>query len=65
MTRARTLQSAVNRVRAKSRLAAMKTLHFMRSLRLTLAEEAIEIAKKTQNRRLLAEALYCQGICCA
>jgi hypothetical protein len=61
MTRARTLQSAVNRARSEEQLGGDEDTFVYARRAIELAEEAIEIAKKTDNRRLLAEALIARG----
>jgi tetratricopeptide (TPR) repeat protein len=61
MARARILQTTVELARAKEQLGENPdvSLHANRAVR--YAEEAIELAKHTQNRRLLAEAYIAHG----
>jgi len=61
MARARILQTAVELARAEEQLGENPdvSLHANRAVR--YAEEAIELAKHTQNRRLLAEAYIARG----
>jgi tetratricopeptide (TPR) repeat protein len=61
MTRARTLQSAVNRAKSEEQLDGDEETFVYAKLAIELAEEAIGIAKKTENRRVLAEALITRG----
>ncbi|HTW81857.1 MAG TPA: tetratricopeptide repeat protein [Terracidiphilus sp.] len=61
MTRARTLQSAVNRTKSEEQLDGDEDAFVYAKLGVELADEAIEIAKKTDNRRLLAEAFIARG----
>ena len=61
MTRARNLQSAVNRARSEEQLDGDEDAYVYAKIAVELAEEAIELAKKTENRRLLAEALIARG----
>jgi len=61
MTRARTLQSSVNRARSEEQLDEDEDIFVYAKLAVELADEAIEIAKKTENRRLLAECLIARG----
>lgn len=61
MTRARTLQSAVNRARSEEQLGGDEDTFVYARRAIELAEEAIDLAKKTDNRRLLAEALIARG----
>jgi tetratricopeptide (TPR) repeat protein len=61
MTRARTLQSAVNRARSEEQLGGDEDTFVYAKLAVTLAEEAIEIARKTENRRVIAEAFITRG----
>jgi hypothetical protein len=62
MTRARNLQSAVNRVKSEEQLDGNDDTHTCARLAIEFSEEAIELAKKTQNRRLLAEAYITRGL---
>jgi len=62
MTRARNLQSAVNRVKSEEQLDGNDDIHTCTRLAIEFSEEAIELAKKTQNRRLLAEAYITRGL---
>jgi tetratricopeptide (TPR) repeat protein len=61
MTRARTLQSAVNRAKSEEQLGGDEDTFIYAKRAIELAEDAIDIAKKTDNRRLLAEALIARG----
>jgi tetratricopeptide (TPR) repeat protein len=61
MTRARTLESAVNRARSEEQLDEEEDTFVYAKLAVDLADEAVEIAKKTDNRRLLAEAFIARG----
>ncbi len=61
MTRARNLQSAVNRARSEEQLGEDDDTYIHAKLAVELAEEAISLAKKTQNRRLLAESMIARG----
>lgn len=62
MTRARTLQSAVNRVKSEEQIGGDEEVYVHASLAVERAGEAIDLAKKTQNRRLLAEAYIARGL---
>lgn len=61
MTRARTLQSAVNRAKSEEQIDGDEDTYVYARRAVELADEAIEIAKRTDNRRLLAEALIARG----
>jgi tetratricopeptide (TPR) repeat protein len=61
MTRARTLQSAVDRTRSEEQLDTDEDPLVYARRAVDLAENAIEIAKKTENRRSLSEALIARG----
>jgi tetratricopeptide (TPR) repeat protein len=61
MTRARTLQSAVNRARSEEQIDGDEDTFVYAKLAVELADQAIEIAKNTENRRLLAEAYIARG----
>ena len=61
MARARNLQSAVNRARSEEQLDGDDDAYEYARLAIDLADEAIEIAKRTDHRRLLAEALIARG----
>jgi tetratricopeptide (TPR) repeat protein len=62
MTRARNLQSAVNRTKSEEQLDGDEDTDTFARLAVAFAEEAIELAKKTQNRRLIAEAHITRGL---
>lgn len=62
MTRARNLQSAVNRVKSEEQIDGDEDTYVYAKLAVQLADEAIDIAKKTENRRLLAEAFIARGL---
>jgi hypothetical protein len=62
MTRARNLQSAVNRVKSEEQIDGDEDGYVYARLAVEQAEEAIDFAKKTQNRRLLAEAYIARGL---
>jgi tetratricopeptide (TPR) repeat protein len=61
MTRAKTLQSAVNRAKSEEQLDGDEDTFVYARRAVELADEAIETAKRTENRRLLAEALIVRG----
>lgn len=61
MTRARNLQSAVNRAKSEEQLEGEEDSFVYARLAVELADEAIDIARKTENRRLLAEAFIARG----
>jgi hypothetical protein len=61
MTRARNLQSAVNRARSEEQIDGEEDTYVYAKLAVQLADEAIELAKKTENRRLIAEAFIARG----
>ncbi len=61
MTRARTLQSAVNRTKSEEQIDGDEDTYVYATRAVERAEEAIEIAKKTENRRVLAEAFIARG----
>jgi tetratricopeptide (TPR) repeat protein len=61
MTRARNLQSAVNRARSEEQIDGDEDTYVYAKLAVQLADEAIELAKKTENRRLIAEAFIARG----
>ena len=61
MSRARTLQSAVNRARSEEQLGGDEDTFVYAKLAVTLADEAVDIAKKTENRRVIAEAIITRG----
>jgi tetratricopeptide (TPR) repeat protein len=62
MTRARTLQSAVNRVKSEEQIGGDEEAYVHARLAVERAGEAIDLAKQTQNRRLLAEAYIARGL---
>jgi hypothetical protein len=62
MTRSRTLQSAVNRARSEEQLDGDEDAYTYAKRAVELADQAVEIARKTENRRLLAEALIGRGL---
>lgn len=62
MTRARNLQSAVNRVKSEEQIGGDEEAYVYARLAVEHASEAIDLAKKTQNRRLLAEAYIARGL---
>ncbi len=61
MTRARTLQSAVNRAKSEEQIDGDEEAYVYARRAVELADEAVEIAKRTENRRLLAESLIARG----
>lgn len=61
MTRARTLQSAVNRAKSEEQIDGDEDAYIYAKLAVERAEQAIDIAKKTENRRVLAEAFIGRG----
>ncbi len=61
MTRARTLQSAVNRAKSEEQLDGDEDTYVYARRAVELADEAVEIARRTENRRLLAESLISRG----
>lgn len=61
MSRARTLQSAVHRAKSEEQLDGDQEAYVYARLAVERAEEAVEIAKKTENRRVLAEACIARG----
>lgn len=62
MTRARTLQSAVHRVKSEEQIGGDEEAFVHARLAVERAGEAVDLAKKTQNRRLLAEAYIASGL---
>jgi tetratricopeptide (TPR) repeat protein len=65
MARARVLQSAVEMVRAEEQLEEQPEPGRHASLAVKRAEEAVDLAQRTQNKRLLAEAYIMRGIVAA
>jgi hypothetical protein len=61
MTRARNLQSAVNRAKSEEQIDGDEDGYVYARLAVEEADEAIDFAKRTQNRRLLAEAYIARG----
>jgi len=61
MTRARTLQSTVNRAKSEEQIDGDQDAFVYAKLAVELAEGAIDFARKTENRRLLAEAFIARG----
>lgn len=61
MARAKNLLSAVERARSEEQIDGEENAHLHAQLAVRFAEEAIELAKGTQNRRLLAEAYLARG----
>jgi tetratricopeptide (TPR) repeat protein len=61
MARARNLQSAVELARFEEQLGEEPSTSIHSALAVKYAEEAIELAKHTQNKRLLAEAYLSRG----
>jgi len=61
MARAKNLLSAVERARCEEQIDGEENAHLHSQLAVSYAEEAIALAKSTQNRRLLAEAYLARG----
>lgn len=61
MARAKNLLSAVERARSEEQIDGEENAYLHSQLAVSYAEEAIGLAKSTQNRRLLAEAYLARG----
>jgi tetratricopeptide (TPR) repeat protein len=61
MARAKNLASAVERARGEEQIDGEENAHLHLQLAVTFAEEAIELARSTENRRLQAEAYLARG----
>ena len=65
MARSRVVQSAVELARAEEQLGEQPDVAFHANLAVQHADEAIQLALQTQNKRLLAEAYMARGMAAA